>query len=181
MRPAPLPRFVVLLRGVNVGKGPRVPMAEFKRLLLGLGCTDVTTVLNSGNAVFCSPGRSTARHAAAIAAALQQALGVELRVIVKSAAEVAAIVGACPVALVPEHPATLLVAFAAEAQALQALVPLQALAQAPERFVVSPVAAYLACPGGVLHSAVGKALLGRAGQQVTTRNGATVLKLAALL
>ena len=44
--------FVALLRGVNVGKSKRVPMAEFRMLLSGLGYTDVVTLLNSGNAVF---------------------------------------------------------------------------------------------------------------------------------
>lgn len=41
-------------------------------------------------------------------------------------------------------------------------------------------AAYLHCPGGLLESQVGKALPGRAGKAVTSRNWATVLKLAAL-
>jgi uncharacterized protein (DUF1697 family) len=49
-----MPRFVVLLRGVNVGKGNRVAMVEFKESLEGLGYTDVKTLLNSGNAVFAS-------------------------------------------------------------------------------------------------------------------------------
>ncbi|NBP09031.1 MAG: DUF1697 domain-containing protein, partial [Gammaproteobacteria bacterium] len=43
-----MPRYAVLLRGVNVGKGNRVPMAEFKRLLEALGATEVKTLLNSG-------------------------------------------------------------------------------------------------------------------------------------
>ena len=44
--------FIALLRGVNVGKAKRVPMAEFRTLLAGLGYTGVATLLNSGNAVF---------------------------------------------------------------------------------------------------------------------------------
>ena len=78
-----MPRFVVLLRGVNVGKGNRVPMAEFKAMLEGLGYTSVSTVLNSGNAVFTSTGRSSSKHAASIAATLQQTMGVTTPVIVK--------------------------------------------------------------------------------------------------
>lgn len=33
-----MPRFVVLLRGVNVGKGNRLPMADFRALLEALVC-----------------------------------------------------------------------------------------------------------------------------------------------
>jgi uncharacterized protein (DUF1697 family) len=42
--------FIALLRGVNVGKAKRVPMERFRGLLAELGYTDVTTLLNSGNA-----------------------------------------------------------------------------------------------------------------------------------
>ncbi|MFY9510497.1 MAG: DUF1697 domain-containing protein [Rubrivivax sp.] len=175
-----MPRFVVLLRGVNVGKGNRVPMAEFKTLLEDLGHTEVTTLLNSGNAVFSSAGRSTTRHAAAIAAALQHRLGVITPAVVKSAAELRTIIDANPMPPPEADQSRFLVAFAADAATLQALLPLQSLAEAPERFVVTDVAAFLHCPQGLLQSRVGEALLGKVGKTVTTRNWATVLKLHAL-
>jgi len=80
-------RFVVRLRGVNVGKGNRIAMADFRRLLEELGYTDVRTLLNSGNAVFSSSGRSAARHSNNIADTLQADLGVSVQVVVKSSAE----------------------------------------------------------------------------------------------
>ena len=43
--------FVALLRAVNVG-GTKLPMADLRALLEGLGLTDVRTYLQSGNAVF---------------------------------------------------------------------------------------------------------------------------------
>ena len=174
-----MPRFVALLRGVNVGKGNRVPMAEFKAMLEGLGYTSVSTVLNSGNAAFTSTGRSPQKHTASIAAALQERMGVTTPVIVKSMAELSAVVSASPIALPEEDHSKYFVAFAAEEEALLALAPLQVLAQAPDRFVVTKVAAYLHCPAGILESRVGEALLGKAGKRVTTRNWATVLKLSA--
>jgi uncharacterized protein (DUF1697 family) len=174
-----MPRFVALLRGVNVGKGNRVPMAEFKALLEGLGYTNVTTVLNSGNAVFTSTGRSQGKHAASIAAAIQQRLAVSTPVIVKSATELSEVIDASPIHLQDLEHSRYLVAFAADAGDLLALEPLQSLAQTPERFIVTKVAAFLYCPAGVLQSRVGAALLGKAGQRVTMRNWATVMKLHA--
>ncbi len=53
-----MPVYVALLRGVNVGKAKRVPMADLRAVLAGLDCTDVATLLNSGNAVFRSKARS---------------------------------------------------------------------------------------------------------------------------
>lgn len=176
-----MPRFVILLRGVNVGKGKRVPMAEFKAMLESLGYTNVSTLLNSGNAVFTSTGRSQRKHEASIAAAIQKTMAVTTHVIVKSAAEWSAVVGASPINPPEEDHSKYLVAFAADEEALLALKPLQELAQSPERFVVTKVAAFLHCPGGVLQSQVGEALLGKAGKHITTRNWATVMKLSTLV
>ena len=83
--------YVALLRGVNVGKARRVPMAEFRKLLVALGCTDVVTLLNSGNAVFRARGGTPARFASEIAGAIARKLKLEVAVIVKSAKELAAI------------------------------------------------------------------------------------------
>ena len=67
-----MPSFVALLRGVNVGKAKRVPMAELRTLLTGLGYTGVATLLNSGNAVFGAASGSPETHGAAIAAAIRK-------------------------------------------------------------------------------------------------------------
>jgi uncharacterized protein (DUF1697 family) len=176
-----MPRFVVLLRGVNVGKGNRVPMADFRQLLEGLGFTDVKTLLNSGNAVFTSTGRSVSKHATAIAAAVERIFGVTTPVVVKSAAEIAVIVEENPMPPPDDHHSRFLVAFGPDEAAVQALEPLVSLAKAPERLIVTRHAAYLHCPSGILRSEVGEAMLGKAGKGITTRNWATVLKIHALL
>ena len=56
---------VVLMRGVNVGGHNRLPMADLRALLGGLGYTDVATYLQSGNAVCTAaghPGRGGRRR-----------------------------------------------------------------------------------------------------------------------
>ncbi len=172
--------FVALLRGVNVGKAKRVPMAEFRALLSGLGYAGVATLLNSGNAVFHATKGSSARHAADIAAALAKELNVEVPVIVKSTQELAAIVSECPIkAEASDHP-RFLVAFVQQATELPSLASLEALVVPPERFAIGSQAAYLLCANGILESKAGEALVGKAGKRVTSRNWATVLKLQAL-
>lgn len=175
-----MPTFIALLRGVNVGGAQRVPMAQWRELLAALGHTDVTTVLNSGNAVFRAGGGTPARHAADIAAALRERLGVDVPVIVKSARDLAAIAAENPfAAAAPDH-SRLLVAFAPDAPALATLAAVGALVVAPEQFHLGRHAAYLHCAGGILESRAGAALLGKPGRAATTRNWATVLKLHAL-
>lgn len=173
-------RFAVLLRGVNVGKGNRVPMADFRALLAGLGYADVATLLNSGNAVFSGPGGTGITHARAIAAELASSMGVRVAVVVKSAVQLRAIVAGNPLPVPPDDHSRFMVVFAQDRAGLKALEPLQALAQTPERLAIGPDAAYLHCAAGVLDSPVGAALLGKAGRSVTTRNWATTLKLLAL-
>ncbi len=185
-----MPVFIALLRGVNVGGAKRVPMADWRALMAGLGYTRVATLLNSGNAVFHATGSSGATaakaHAAAIAQALATQLKVEVPVIVKAARELDAIVAgntlARDAAAGPGFdPSRMLVTFAPDAAALAGLSPLAALVRPPEQFALGPHAAYLHCAGGILESEAGKALLGRAGRAVTTRNWATTLKLQAMV
>src|SRR3954468_22857496 len=44
--------YALLLRGVNVGTKNSLPMAELRAMLTKIGCTDVQTYVQSGNAVF---------------------------------------------------------------------------------------------------------------------------------
>lgn len=176
-----MPAFVALLRGVNVGKAKRVPMAELRTLLSGLGYTGVATLLNSGNAVFHAPRGTPAKHAADIAAAISRRLKVEVPVIVKSAGELAAIISGNPIKTRAEEHPRFLVAFAQDPKALSSLAAIEPLVVPPEKFSIGKYAAYLFCATGILESKAGKALLGKAGRSATTRNWATVLKLQALV
>ena len=175
-----MPTFVALLRGVNVGKAKRVPMAELRALLSGMGYTGVATLLNSGNAVFRARRGAPAKHSGNIAAAISIKLKVEVPVIVKSATELTTIIVENPIkAGADEHP-RVLVAFVQDTKALSSLAPVKSLVVPPEQFAVGKSAAYLFCAAGILESKAGAALLGKAGRSATTRNWATVLKLQAL-
>jgi len=176
-----MPRFVALLRGVNVGKAKRVPMAEFRALLATLGYSDVQTLLNSGNAVFSSTGRSTTAHAKRIRAAIAATLDVDVPVIVKSAAEMAAIVSGNGLASIVTNPSRLLVAFTGDAETLTGLAALEPLIKAPERLLLGKHALYFWCPDGIHESPAANALLGKLGRAATTRNWATVAKIVGML
>jgi uncharacterized protein (DUF1697 family) len=172
--------FVALLRGVNVGKAKRVPMADLRGLLGDLGYTEVATLLNSGNAVFRAAKGTAAHHAISIRGAIASRMEIEVPVIVTSAKGLSAIVSGNSLARDAQDHSRLLVAFAQDAKALAGLADIARLVVPPERFVLGKTAAYLYCGGGILESKAGVALLGKAGSGATTRNWATVLKLDAL-
>ena len=175
-----MPTYVALLRGVNVGKARRVPMADLREVLAGLGCTEVATLLNSGNAAFRSTARSASGCATAIARALADRFGFDVPVVVTSAQELGAIVAGNPLRFTAADHSRLLVAFMQDAGQLPSLHGLDPLVVPPEQFAVGRHAAYLLCASGLLESKTAAALLGKAGQAATTRNWATVLKLHAL-
>jgi uncharacterized protein (DUF1697 family) len=126
-----MPRFVALLRGVNVGKAKRVPMAQLRAWLAELGYSGVATLLNSGNAVFQSSEKSPAKHAADIAATIAARLKMDVRVIVKSANELESIVADSPLTPAAEEHSRLLVAFVQDPKSLSSLAVIEALSCLP--------------------------------------------------
>lgn len=76
--------YVALLRGVNVGGRGKVDMRELKAQVEGLGCSDVSTYINSGNVVF-----SDRRAASTLTRLLETSLG--RRVAVRSLAQIQAL------------------------------------------------------------------------------------------
>ena len=49
---SPIVHYALLLRGINVGTKNSLPMAELRAMLEAIGCADVRTYVQSGNAVF---------------------------------------------------------------------------------------------------------------------------------
>jgi uncharacterized protein (DUF1697 family) len=174
-------RYVALFRGINVGKAKRIAMADLRTLLERLGFTDVTTLLNSGNAVFTADTLPTRGLATTIRRAVHEKLGVDAHVVVKSAKEVAAIVEGNALDEVATDPSRLLVAITEDAKALSKVKTLGKLPWGAERIHVGKNAAYLWCANGILESKAAVALLGGLKEAGTTRNWATVRKIHALM
>lgn len=174
-------RFVALLRGINVGRAKRVPMAELRDLMLGLGYTDVRTLLNSGNVVFSAMSGSAATHATHISTAVASSLGVAPEVVTVSASDFFAVVAENPLHAVATDSSRLLVAFTQDPAALAMLGELSALSWAPEQLAVGKRAAYLWCANGIMDSKLVPSVNRTLGKLVTTRNWATVEKIAVLL
>ncbi|MDQ2778500.1 MAG: DUF1697 domain-containing protein [Pseudomonadota bacterium] len=173
-------RWVALFRGINVGKAKRVAMADLRALLALQGCSDVQTLLNSGNAVFDALLRSPATRAQQIQTAVQTQLGVASAVILKSAPEIDAVVAAYPFGDEVDDPSRTLVVLTADAASLAALRPIVDGEWGAGAQLMSEHALYLWCPDGILQSKAALAL-NRLRVACTSRNWATLLKIQALL
>jgi uncharacterized protein (DUF1697 family) len=94
--------------GINVGKAKRVAMADLRKVVAGLGFSDVRTLLNSGNVVFGAPAGKPEAIAGRIEKAVAARLGVESRVTALGE-EVATAVRENPLAGVADQPSRLLI------------------------------------------------------------------------
>jgi len=87
--------WLVLLRAVNVGGNNRVPMGDMRNLMADRGFEQVSTHLQSGN-VLCRSDRGADDIATTVRAGIADRFGHDIDVMVRSQAEVAAIVQAMP-------------------------------------------------------------------------------------
>jgi uncharacterized protein (DUF1697 family) len=173
-----------LLRGINVGKAKRISMADLRALVEGLGYADVRTLLNSGNVAFAATAAALKRGdpAARIERALAAQCGVDARVTVLAAAELAALLAKNPLAReAAREPSRFLVAVLRDPADRPRLAALAREDWTPEAIALGPRGAYLWCPDGILGGRLVTALDRALKEGVTSRNWATMLKLEALL
>jgi uncharacterized protein (DUF1697 family) len=165
--------YVALLRGVNVGTGRKLPMADLRAAAEGCGFTDVRTYVQSGNLVFrTSASAATAARdlRAAVAGALPH---LDPAVAIRTPKQLQAVVDRCPF----DDTAKVHVTFLVEG------AKARPLANDLDRFAPEAAATvgrevYLFLPDGMGRSKLAAVLArGKAGQDGTTRNWRTVTTL----
>ena len=87
--------WVILLRGINVG-GVKVPMADLKKMLEGLGMRQVKTLLASGNVIVDADLSDAAEVKRIVEEALATTFGRPISVIVRPFAGIQQMVAADP-------------------------------------------------------------------------------------
>lgn len=77
-------RYVALLRGINISGKNKIPMAELKKGVEGLGFIEVKTYMNSGNVAFSSDEDETEKITKQIEAMIKKHFGFDIPVFVIS-------------------------------------------------------------------------------------------------
>jgi uncharacterized protein (DUF1697 family) len=175
--------YVAFLRAVNVGGRNKVPMARLRDALTAAGLEEVATVLQSGNVVFRSR-KSSAAVAKLVAGAIEGTFGLQIGVVVRSAAELAAVAATNP--FLDEQSdrdaKTLYVAFLSARPTVAAAAKLDPDRSPPAAFAVHGREVYLSYPNGSGRSRLTLDYLEKTlGVTGTTRNWRTVQRLATLL
>ena len=174
-------RMVALLRAVNVG-GRKLPMAGLRALCEGLGWREVATYIQSGNVVFAAAGKAEAIEAA-LEKAIAKEFGLDVPVVVRTAAQWAALAASNPFARTArEAPSRLQLLVSKRPPARDAAERLMARAEGGETVEAVRGGLWLCYPEGIARSKLTPALIDKAcGSPATARNYRTVMKLKEML
>lgn len=145
----------VLLRAVNVGvsrSGRSIKMADLREAVSDLGLADVTTYLQSGNLVCAVTPDRLASLGGEVVGAVNQALGVDTRALVRTHQELAEILAQCPFPL--EDGKRVHVVFLEREPDPDAVAGLDPDRSPPDRFVVDGRQIYVDYPDGSARSKV---------------------------
>ena len=169
-------RRIVLLRGVNVGGNNKLPMKLFTGALEALGCENVTTYIQSGNAVF--DGEASASD---IAAAVKNAAGFTPHVFVTTADAFRKAARSNPFAKEAASNGKSVHLFLLDgAPTAAAAEALGAMKRPREDFAIGGKTLYLHTPDGLAGSKIAERMDRALGVRTTARNWNTVTALLAL-
>jgi uncharacterized protein (DUF1697 family) len=172
--------YAALLRGINVGGSRKVPMAELRTLMEGLGHDGVRTYLQSGQAVFSSGHGDEESLAAELTRAIEKHFGFGVDVIVRDHAYLKAIAEACPFPAADLEAKQLHVIYFSAPVDPDRFAEIDQAAYFPEEFRLGDRALYLYAPNGLGRSKLAEHLSKprlNKGVVATSRNWNTVVKL----
>ena len=176
-----MPRFVALLRSVNVAGHGRLAMNELRASVEALGFTDVTTYIQTGNVLFKADSKSEKGIATTIEQRLAEDFGDSPAVLVRSVAEFRRVGSSSPYAKAGADPARHHVTFLATVPTKAALDALTLPPSGRDELVVDGKEIYVHTPDGYAGTKyTGTFLERRLGVVSTTRNWNTVTKLSEL-
>jgi uncharacterized protein (DUF1697 family) len=183
-----MPTHVALLRGINVGGGGKLPMAELRTLVTSLGHAEVATYIQSGNVVFTPSHRDAGALAAELRAAIAGSYKLDPPVVVLSRDELADVIAANPYPDEPKPQYVHCVFLPAELDEAGQRQVSDFAAEATvkgsrDELTLRGRTLYVHTPDGFGTSELAKTLLTKRSSPVmtgTARNWATVTKLLAL-
>jgi len=171
--------IVSMLRGINMGPHHRIQMEALRKVYEGLGLRDVASYVQSGNVVFRTTGRNPGKIGAQIEKGIEAAFGFHSDVLLRTTAELRAVVAANPFAgRTGIEPGKLSVTFLAAEPAAEAAEKLLSVRIEPEELYIRGREIFVYFPNGMARPKLPLGLIDRAVKMPNTgRNWNTVNKL----
>ena len=176
-----MPRYVALLRGINVGGGNMMKMDDLKAMFAGLGFENVVSYINSGNLAFDTKKTAEAKLVDKIEEAVEAKFGKRVDVMVRSRADIERILANNPFDGQYESHKHMHVLFLKEPMPKEKEKLLRASAFPGEKYDVRDREIYNLLPNGVAGSLLTKGFFEKKPRvSYTGRNWRTVEKLVVL-
>ena len=176
-----MPRYVALLRSVNIGGYGRMAMQDLRETFGSLGYDDVVTYIQSGNVLFTAAPRSEDAIVEAIEHRIAHDFGDSPAVLVRTVADLRRIGSKSPFAKKQANPARHHVTFLNVAPSKATVKALQLPPSGKDELVVDGREVYVHTPDGYAGTKyTGTFIERRLGVVSTTRNWNTVTKLCEL-
>jgi len=171
---------IALLRAINVGGHGSLAMSDLRGFVADLGFGRVRSLLQTGNLVFESAGRTGSDLERLLEAEASRRLALTTDFLVRDAAEWAAVVARNPFGdAAARDPGRLVVMFLKDAPTESAVEMLRAAVTGPEILHAQGRHVYIVYPDGIGRSRLTSRLIEtRLATRGTARNWNTVLKLA---
>lgn len=168
---------IALFRGINVVGNNVLPMKELVPILEALGCRNVLTYIQSGNAVFESGKIDTSRLSKRISEEIKKRRGFEPHVLMLGVEDIEKAIAKNPFPEAELEPKTLHFGFLASAPRNPDLGALERLRKDTERFRLIGKVFYLHAPEGIGRSKLAAGAERLLGVAMTDRNWRTVCKI----
>ena len=170
-----MPRYVALIRGVNLG-GHNVKMDRLKKLFEELGFKKVETFIASGNVIFETASKSAGALEKKITAHLEQALGFPAMTFLRTDRELAEVLEHEALEYFGTHAVN--IAFLPAAPSKESQAKLMSYRSKLDDFHVNGREAYWVCKTHMSDSPFFRVGIEKAlGTRATVRNATTIMKL----
>jgi uncharacterized protein (DUF1697 family) len=170
-------RYIALFRALNVGGKNRLSMTDLVATLTRVGCTDVQTYIQSGNAVFACDSGDAAALTSLIREEQLRAYGMDAGLLLLTPSQLKRSIENNPFAGLDADPSTIHLGFLAARPLLANLDKLANLKSASEQYFITGSVFYLYAPDGIGRSKLAAYAERLLGVPMTDRNWRTVMKL----
>jgi uncharacterized protein (DUF1697 family) len=172
-------KYVILLRGVNVGGKNKLPMADLRTALTKQGLQNVSSYIASGN-VFADSPLDSVTLAGVVRSVISDTFALDIPVLVRTYTELVSVAERNPFDHIADFSKLAITFLDSEPSPFEITALLTANPE-PEQFVVDGTTMYAYYPNGLGQTKLTSALIDRKLKTTsTTRNLNTLLKLIEL-
>jgi uncharacterized protein (DUF1697 family) len=177
-----MPKYIALLRGINVSGQKIIKMDALRAMFESAGCTDVQSYIQSGNVVFSHAEADAGTLRAHMEAHLHTALGYAVPTLLRDRAALEKIVACNPFPLdLPDFGKKVYVAFFEKQPSQAAIESIAPFVNELERLVMQDGEGYLYYDAGLGKAKLTHAIIERRLGMATMRNWNTVTTLLEMI